>query len=151
MFMEPTKHGMIAAGAMQRTASAATLWFDVLRAAVELGLARVKHGQADLQVALGVGQDGVRAGAEPRRRLLIDRIAYAVPRVGRRVPWRGDCLVQAYAAQHWLARFGIPAKIHIGGRQHDGKFDAHAWLVADDVIVTGWDSASFDDYIDFNI
>ena len=56
-------------------------------------------------------------------------IAYVLPRVAARLPWRSDCLIQAMAAQRWLQRSGIATRIVIGVDQpKDGPFVSHAWL-----------------------
>jgi hypothetical protein len=60
--------------------------------------------------------------------------------MGARVPWKGTCLVQALAAQRWLARRGIASEIVLGARKtRDKSIDAHAWLKAGDRIVVGGD------------
>lgn len=136
---------------MHRPTSGAMLWVDIARAAFHLARARVALGNADLVELVGsTGQDSA-TPADPATRALIDRIAYVVPRIGRRVPWRSDCLVQAVAAQRWLARYAIPSSIRIGGRTRANRFDAHAWLVAAGTIVTGWDNAEFETYAEFGI
>ena len=69
---------------------------------------------------------------------LVARIAYVIPRISARLPWRSDCVIQAMAAQDWLARHGLASDIRIGvERPTDGKFGAHAWLVHDGGVVTG--------------
>ncbi|MEL7444668.1 MAG: lasso peptide biosynthesis B2 protein [Pseudomonadota bacterium] len=69
---------------------------------------------------------------------LIGRIMYAMPRIARRMPWRSDCLVQALAAQNWLAAHEIRSVIVIGvEKPGDGDFGAHAWLAHGQTIVTG--------------
>jgi hypothetical protein len=66
------------------------------------------------------------------------RIGWLVPRVAKRVPWRADCLVQALAAQNWLASQDIGTSIVIGvDRPLEGDFGAHAWLKRGDDIVLG--------------
>lgn len=70
----------------------------------------------------------------------IARIAYVLPRLSDRLPWRSDCLVQAIAAQNWLSALGAASEIQIGVENpEDGEFGAHAWLIYDDYIVTGGD------------
>lgn len=70
--------------------------------------------------------------------VLTARIAYVIPRLARRLPWRSDCLVQALAAQTWLARHGLASEIRIGvERATDKPFGAHAWLVHEDRVITG--------------
>lgn len=76
---------------------------------------------------------------------LVARIAYVIPRISARVPWRSDCVIQAMAAQDWLAEHGLESEIRIGvERPADGKFGAHAWLVHREMIVTGGDIAKYD-------
>lgn len=114
---------------------------DVLRAAVELGLARLrleKHrpmveqsGQLDLPL-------------DRRKTALVNRVAYVIPRVAARLPWRADCLVQALAAERWLNQAGIATRLNLGvPRNKRPVFEAHAWLTAGDRVVTGGDIAGY--------
>lgn len=74
----------------------------------------------------------------------IDIIAYVIPGVARRLPWRADCLVQALAAQRWLRARNIGSCISIGvDKPAGGQFGAHAWLTVGDRVVTGGDITSF--------
>lgn len=141
----------VAAGAQHRRATGAALWIDIGRAVYHLAWARAALGTADLVELIGTVSDGAAAPADPPDAAVIDRIAYVIPRVGCRVPWRSDCLIQAHAAQRWLAHHAIPSRICIGGRTREGRFDAHAWLVAGETIVTGWDNAEFDTYAEFGV
>ena len=76
---------------------------------------------------------------------LVERIAFVVPRVAARVPWKSDCLVQALAAQRWLRSARIKSTLSIGVRQQpDAGFEAHAWLSVGTTLVTGGDIAGFD-------
>lgn len=53
-------------------------------------------------------------------------------------------MVQAIAAQEWLARLGMASEIRIGvERPEDGPFAAHAWLVRKERIITGGDVARY--------
>ena len=75
---------------------------------------------------------------------LISRVAFAVPIVAARVPWRADCLVQALAAQRWLRRKGIPTTLHVGvHKEIPAEFEAHAWLMQGGTIITGGDIKRF--------
>lgn len=68
----------------------------------------------------------------------VARIAYVIPRISARLPWRSDCVIQTMAAQDWLAEHGQMSEIRIGvERTADGEFGAHAWLLHDGKIVTG--------------
>ncbi|GAA4716673.1 hypothetical protein GCM10023325_11470 [Sphingomonas lutea] len=70
----------------------------------------------------------------------IDRVGIAIARACYRVPWRADCLIQALAAQRWLRRHGIPSRVAIGIRESGANpFEAHAWLISGDTVVTGGD------------
>ena len=73
------------------------------------------------------------------------RIAYILPRLSARLPWRSDCLVQAIAAQNWLAARGLAGEIQIGvERPADGPFGAHAWLAHEGMVITGGDIARYE-------
>lgn len=72
------------------------------------------------------------------QREALARVGFIIALLGRRLPWRSDCLVQAVAAQSWLADLGIASQICIGvDAPHPNDFAAHAWLVSGDWIVTG--------------
>ncbi len=75
----------------------------------------------------------------------IKRIAYLIPRVAARMPWRADCLVQALAARRWLASSGHETQLSLGTRKRAGKFEAHAWLKWHDYVVTG---GNIDEYVE---
>lgn len=76
-------------------------------------------------------------------------IAFVIPRIAYRVPWRADCLVQALAGQHLLRAHGIASEIVVGtGKQADGSFEAHAWLRQGDCIILGGDIARFEPLLD---
>lgn len=129
------------------------LWPAMARAVGELALARVRHGRGAAQDLLGgaFGQGSpVAVPATTHGSAIIDRVSYLIPRVARRMPWRSDCLIQALAAQRWLARAGIASSIHIGTRTTPAKgFEAHAWLIAGAQIVTGWDIEHFANFAAF--
>ena len=75
---------------------------------------------------------------------LVERVAYVVPRVAARLPWRADCLIQARAAEHWLATAGIASELHFGvAKIKQPTFEAHAWLTVGDRIVTGGDISGY--------
>jgi hypothetical protein len=73
------------------------------------------------------------------------RMAFVLPRLSARLPWRSDCLVQAIAAQNWLAASRLAGEIQIGvERPADGPFGAHAWLVHAGMVITGGDIARYE-------
>ncbi len=89
-------------------------------------------------------KDNAAVQTEPDARLLA-RMAYVLPRISNRLPWRSDCLVQAIAGQNWLNTHGISSEIQIGVElPEDGDFGAHAWLVSHGEIVTGGDIERYD-------
>jgi Transglutaminase-like superfamily len=59
----------------------------------------------------------------------LERTAWAIQGVGRRLPWRSDCLVRVLAADWLVRRRGLEPQIFMqAGRLADGRFEAHAWL-----------------------
>jgi len=66
-------------------------------------------------------------------------VGWAVTRAARYVPFRAVCLPQAIAAKAMLDRRGIPSAMHFGvAKNATGPIDAHAWLDAGPVEVTGF-------------
>ena len=123
-------------------------WADMVRAVAELAKARIRLGSEEtrelLRRAEGPGDRVPRPEPDLRCDSLVDRVAYAIPRAGRRVPWRADCLVQALAAQHWLGRRGVATTLVIGvDKPSATDFEAHAWLMAADRVVTGGQVARY--------
>jgi len=116
-------------------------WADLIRACIELGRARIILYRTDPRSLVRI-QDSdlidVTSG-------LVDRVAFAIPAAGGVVPWRSDCLVQALAAQRWLAKAGIPTKLHLGVTKSDG-FLAHAWLTHGTRVITGGDVSQFSSF-----
>ena len=81
-----------------------------------------------------------RRGAPPRSRA---EIGWAVTRAARYVPFRAVCLPQAMAARVMLRRRGVASVMHFGAAKGEAKpFDAHAWLDAAGVEVTGYPLAN---------
>ena len=111
---------------------------DIARAAIELGLARIR---------LGAIADGAAASSKVlslEEEALVERIAHVLPRVAARVPWRADCLVQATAAKRWLGAAGIGSTVHFGvPKEKQPKFEAHAWLTVGTRVVTGGDVSGY--------
>lgn len=121
---------------------------SLARAAVELAVAR---GRLKVRGFDAVPRElaSPTTPLSPTATALVDRIAFALPRVAARMPWRADCLVQALAAQRWLGAKGITSTIRLGAPRHLGaRFEAHAWLTVGDRIVTGGDQV--DGYVPFD-
>ncbi|WP_185960228.1 lasso peptide biosynthesis B2 protein [Erythrobacter insulae] len=95
----------------------------------------VRRNKAARTVTLeGIGTDPVH----------LARIAYVLPRLSHRLPWRSDCLIQSMAAQDWLAASGLESEIQIGvEKPENGAFAAHAWLIHRGAVVTGGDVSKY--------
>ena len=77
--------------------------------------------------------------ARPERLHLAQQIGWAVTRAARHVPFKAVCLPQAMAAQFMLRRRGVTSVMHFGAaRGREKPLDAHAWLEAAGVEVTGY-------------
>jgi hypothetical protein len=77
--------------------------------------------------------------ASPVHTRLAKEIGWAVTCAARYVPFRALCLPQAIAAQAMLRQRGVPSVMHFGAaRGADKPLDAHAWLDAAGVEVTGY-------------
>lgn len=112
---------------------------DLARAGFELAVGRLLLGSAQAQALIAASPSPTTKldGAETE---LVERVAFAIPRVAARVPWRADCMVQALAAEHWLRVHGIATTLTLGvPRDKLTEFEAHAWLTAGDRVVTGGD------------
>jgi hypothetical protein len=70
---------------------------------------------------------------------LAEEVGWAVTRSARYIPFKAVCLPQAMAARIMLKRRGVSSALHFGaGRGQDKPLDAHAWLDAAGVEVTGY-------------
>src|SRR5580658_3765030 len=82
------------------------------------------------------------AGTTPEQTRLAGDIGWAVTRAARYVPFRAVCLPQAMAARVMLKRRGVKSVMHFGAAKETEKpLDAHAWLDAAGVEVTGYPAA----------
>jgi len=116
---------------------------DLVWAAIELGLARLRLKSRGVR-SLAAGTGPVMGKLDRRQELFVGRVAFAIPRVAVRVPWRADCLVQAMAAKRWLARRDISSELVLGARTANSlHLEAHAWLRVGETIVTGGDITSY--------
>jgi Transglutaminase-like superfamily len=77
--------------------------------------------------------------ATPDHTTIAEEVGWAVTRAARYVPFRAVCLPQAMAAQVMLKRRGVKSVMHFGAAKGaDKPLDAHAWLDAAGVEVTGY-------------
>lgn len=116
---------------------------DLVRAGFELGMVRLQLKSYRARVLVAAPLIRPRE-LDDRQEALIGRVAFAIPRVAARLPWRADCLVQALAAKRWLTRHDIVSTLTFGvPRDKPAAFEAHAWLSAGDIIVTGGDISGY--------
>jgi hypothetical protein len=77
--------------------------------------------------------------SSPEAASLAAEIGWAVTRAARHAPFKAVCLPQAMAARLMLRRRGVDSVLHFGAKIGDAKpIDAHAWLDAAGVKVTGY-------------
>lgn len=78
-------------------------------------------------------------GDPERAARLAERIGWAVRAAARHLPFELVCLPQGIAAHLMLRRRGVATMLHLGVAKGTTKpFDAHAWLDAAGVEVTGY-------------
>jgi hypothetical protein len=71
-------------------------------------------------------------------KLLVLEVRAAFGSIHRHVPWKPSCLIRAVAANRVLARRMIPSSLVLSVTPAKGSaVDAHAWLEACGVVVTG--------------
>ena len=81
----------------------------------------------------------VRTATAPDQSRRAEEIGWAVTRAARYVPFKAVCLPQAMAARVMLKCRGVQSVIHFGAAKGTEKpLDAHAWLDAAGVEVTGY-------------
>jgi hypothetical protein len=81
----------------------------------------------------------VAAPTTPHQAQLAKEISWAVTRGAAHVPFKAVCLPQAMAARVMLKRRGVASAMHFGAAKGQVKaLDAHAWLDAAGVKVTGY-------------
>jgi hypothetical protein len=79
----------------------------------------------------------------PQQATLAADIGWAVTRAARYLPFKAVCLPQAMAARVMLKRRGVKSVMHFGAAKGTDKpLDAHAWLDAAGVEVTGYPVAA---------
>ncbi len=74
--------------------------------------------------------------ADRANRRQVARVGWAIAAAARHLPWRPVCFPQAITAQWMLRRRGIPSTLYLGADPARG-YDAHAWVRAGTMIVTG--------------
>jgi hypothetical protein len=80
-----------------------------------------------------------RSPGAPEQARTAAQVSWAVVGAARHVPFRAVCLPQAMAAHAMLRRRGIACAVHFGAQRGKEKpIDAHAWVDAAGVKVTGY-------------
>lgn len=84
----------------------------------------------------------VRPGISSQQAKQALQIGRVVRMAARYTPWTSNCFPQAVTARVLLGLFGIPYALYFGLRRDPDFADmqAHAWVVAGDVPVTGGES-----------
>lgn len=96
-------------------------------------LARARLTLARLTPKTIAARNAQYANLTGENRIKQQRIAYIIPRLSKRLPWRADCLVQAIAAQNWLSSLGISSAVEVGVQNStETGFGSHAWLTCKD-------------------
>ena len=81
----------------------------------------------------------VLSDTDPNQVVIAADVGWAVTRAARYAPFRAVCLPQAIAAHRMLRRRGVASVMHFGAARRQTKtLDAHAWLDAAGVEVTGY-------------
>lgn len=79
---------------------------------------------------------------QPEHELIAREVRWAVLRAAHHIPFKAVCLPQAIAARMMLNRRGVSSVMHFGAATGKEKaLDAHAWLDAAGVEVTGYPAA----------
>ncbi len=128
--LPPNRRVLLAeAGAWLLAARAALVLFPFRSVAARLGMPRSPQDPNSLRSS----------PLSPAQQHKVQEIAWAVARAARHVPFRAVCLPQAIAAKAMLRRRGIDSVLHFGvAKRGDQSLDAHAWLDAAGIGVTGF-------------
>jgi Transglutaminase-like superfamily len=128
--LPPARRALLAKAAMWLVAARAALaLFPFRTIAARLGMLQSPEDASSLCCS----------PLSPAQRLEVQEIAWAVSRAARHVPFRAVCLPQAIAAKAMLRRRGIDSVLHFGvAKRADQSLDAHAWLDAAGIAVTGF-------------
>ena len=115
-------------------------WLAFLEAFAEVVVARarVRRGALASLRAVSRRQSSGKVIAAVRRRELIELVTWAVDRAAKRSPFRSLCFERGLAAKRMLDRRGILATLYYGVTYDEhGAIDAHVWVIADGLGVTG--------------
>ncbi len=122
-----------------RTATAEE-WLVFLEAFGEVVLASVRVRRGALRSLQAMSRRSTPGPAidAARRKESIGLVTWAVDRAAKRSPFRALCFERGLAATRMLDRRGIPSTLYYGVAYDDhGAIDAHVWVLADGLGVTG--------------
>lgn len=123
---------------------AAEAMLGLLAARVALQVVPFRRLAAGLGEALPAGEAGARLAAQPtpaQADEMAAEVRWAVRAAAAHAPFRAVCLPQALTAKRMLQRRGVPSALHFGvttGAGDHAALEAHAWLQAAGVEVTGY-------------
>ncbi len=92
------------------------------------------------RLATGLGDEMAESPVEvtEAQRATVAPIGWAIRRLGRRLPWMRQCLVQAVAVTWMLQRRRIPSTLYFGlAKDTSGELKAHAWVRSGTQVLTG--------------
>lgn len=69
--------------------------------------------------------------------IVLYQVSKVIKALHKFAPWRPKCYNRAMTAKQILLKRNIETIMHIGFRKKDDKFDGHAWLTCNDILVTG--------------
>ncbi|HEX8484516.1 lasso peptide biosynthesis B2 protein [Sphingomonas sp.] len=135
----PKRLAALTRGAWPRRRLVAEACLQLAVAETRLRLQPLKHQGLQGLVAAAPSVASQPAPAAPGERQAALDVGWAVTRVARYFPERAMCLAQALAARTMLRRRGIGSIMHVGvAASEAARFEAHAWLEAAGVEVTGY-------------
>lgn len=113
---------------------------NLLAVEARLRLLPLKNqGMGDMARAADPARAEALAEASEAERQAARDVGWAVTRAAAYFPFPLRCLAQALAARAMLRRRGVGSLIHVGvARPDSAAFEAHAWLEAAGVEVTGY-------------
>ena len=110
-----------------------------LEAVVTLGVARILILTVPVRwIVRRLDRQPAVTPSNPAADQLAREVGWAVRAAASKTPWQSACLAQAVAGKWMLGQRGIRSTIRLGvARDADGKLQAHAWLCADALVLTG--------------
>ena len=136
----PRRLAALVRGAWPRRRLVAEACLQLACAEARLRLVPLKRqGMQDLVPAAPCSEEARPAAGGPAARQAARDVGWAVSRIAAYFPGSAMCLAQALAARAMLRRRGVGSVLHVGvAASGAARFQAHAWLEAAGVEVTGY-------------